>query len=119
MAERTKIGGISLTAAQLERMQAVFHHPEFARTRKVITLYKADDGGLALFRREAGNVFMELAARGVTRRKLTTPLRRYVHQWMNDANPMFREAFAALNEALGYQFLPTEENHDGQNHSNP
>lgn len=101
----TKVGGVNLSPAQMERLKAVYAHPEFRRTRIAITTYKSNDPGLALFRSQASHRLLELAARGVIRRKLNAPLKAYVDSWMRDGNPMFRECFKALNEALGYQFI--------------
>lgn len=101
----TTVGGVALTAKQLERLKEVFSQPGLVAARKRITLYKSSDESLALFRTKAANMLVEISARGVASRPLKVDQARYVNQWLCDGNDMFRVFFSELNKALGYDFI--------------
>lgn len=100
-----RICGLKVTMSQMARIQAVCEDPKVVKTRKVITMHGSNVMELALFRVQATNNLAELAVRGVLKRPMPRDLKRYVEMWAADGNPMFREHFEALNEALGYEYI--------------
>lgn len=100
-----KIDGLEITPKQFEKITAVATNPSVVAKRKVITMYKANDAGLALFRTQATNHIAAIMVRAVLNKPLKVAQASYVNKWLVDRNPMFAEFFAALNEAVGYDFI--------------
>ena len=100
-----KIDGITLTAAQLEKCRAVAMAPDVVKARKAITLYKYEDANLALFRVQAANHIEAITVRACLNRPLKVAQARFVNGWLTDGNDMFRVFFAALNRAVGHEFI--------------
>jgi len=105
MADKIKIDGLTLTAEQIEKCREVAMSPDVVKTRKVITCYKYDDANLALFRVQAARHIEAITVRAVLNKPLKVDQARYVNSWLVDGNPMFREFFAALNAAVGREFI--------------
>jgi hypothetical protein len=100
-----KYDGLTLTDAQLEKAKSLAQNPDVVAARKVITLYKRDDEGLALFRTQAGNMLAAITIRAACNVPLKKAQARYVNSWLVDANPMFRDFFAELNKAVGFDYI--------------
>lgn len=100
-----KIDGITLTPDQFEKCRKVVMQPEVLKARKVITLYKTGDAGLARFRLEAGQMIEAITVRAVLNRPLRAKQKAYVNRWLADGNDMFRVFFRTLNQAVGRDFI--------------
>jgi len=105
MSDTIKFDGLTLTEAQASRAQSIAQDPALVAKRKAITLYKADDDGLALFRAQACNMLSAITVRAVCNRPLKKNQAAYVNKWLCDANPMFREFFVELNRAVGFEYV--------------
>lgn len=73
-----------LNRSQLDDAQEIARRPELVRTRRILTLYKKNDEGLALFRIEAANHLIEILTRTIARKKLLKATREWLETWSND-----------------------------------
>lgn len=90
------------TAEQMAKIKALADNASVITARKPILFYRKNDKAFALFRVQAANHIHSLIISAALGQKPLKSQREFAAKWINDGNPMFREFYAALNDAAGY-----------------